>query len=313
MNDIAHVTDKFHSVLYADDTSLTEPLCTFNADLDNTSSSVSDAINKELSLITDWLALNKLSLNAKKTKMMVFHHRQRNISAIIPKLRINDSKIERVKEFNFLGIVLDECLTWKSHIQKIASKIARVIGTLNRLKRFLPCDILKMIYNALIQPHINYGILLWGLKAKRIIKLQKWAIRAITCSKYNAHTDPVLKRLLILKVSDIYNLTALKFYHKYKMDKLPKSFHDLLKPIQINHTHHTRHRNITRFPIPKTVLGKSTIRFTIPELLKDMPSCIIDKLSTHSLEGFAYYTKKLMINEYKEVCEIRNCYICNIP
>ena len=66
MNDIAHVTKKLHSILYADDTSLTEPLCTFNIDIQNNCSAVSDAINKELNLITDWLALDKLSLNAKK-------------------------------------------------------------------------------------------------------------------------------------------------------------------------------------------------------------------------------------------------------
>ena len=67
MNDIAKVTDKFYSVLYADDTSLEEPLCTFNTDLaDNTALSAS--INEELKLITTWLALNKLSLNAKKKK-----------------------------------------------------------------------------------------------------------------------------------------------------------------------------------------------------------------------------------------------------
>ena len=65
MNDIAKVTDKFHSVLYADDTSLTEPLCTFNSEV-NANATVSDAINKELNSIADWLALNKLSLNAKK-------------------------------------------------------------------------------------------------------------------------------------------------------------------------------------------------------------------------------------------------------
>merc|ERR1712208_230168 len=100
MNDIAKVTDKFHSVLYADDTSLTEPLCTFKLEV-NANATVSDAINKELNSITDWLALNKLSLNAKKTKMMIFHHRQKNITSIIPKLFINNSAIERVTEFNF--------------------------------------------------------------------------------------------------------------------------------------------------------------------------------------------------------------------
>ena len=163
MNDISEVTNKFHFTLYADDTSLIEPICTFTTDLKN-NSEASNTINQELKLITDWLCLNKLSLNAKKTKMMIFHHRQRNISEIKLNLSINDTPIEQVNEFNFLGLMFDECMTWKSHTQKICSKIAVVNGTLNRLKRFISCDILKTIYNALIQPHLNYGILLWGKK-----------------------------------------------------------------------------------------------------------------------------------------------------
>ena len=67
MNDIANVTDKFHFTVYADDTSLVEPLCTFTTET-NENSKTSDAINSELKLITDWLCLNKLSLNAKKNK-----------------------------------------------------------------------------------------------------------------------------------------------------------------------------------------------------------------------------------------------------
>ena len=197
--------------MYADDTSLVKPLGTFNVNFGINNILLSENINKELELITNWLSLNKLSLNAKKTKMMIFHHRQRNISNIVPQLYINGSEIERVNKFNFLGTMFDECLTWNSHIQKISSKIAIVAGTLSRLKRFLPFDILRIIYNALIQPHLNYSILLWGFKTKRISKLQKWAVRAITCSRYNAHTDPLFKRLNLIKVDDIYKLSLLKF------------------------------------------------------------------------------------------------------
>ena len=73
--------------------------------------------------------------------MMLFHHRQRNVSELVPKLFINGIRIKREKEFNFLGTFIDECLTWNTHVQKIASKIASVIGKINRLKRFLPRDI----------------------------------------------------------------------------------------------------------------------------------------------------------------------------
>ena len=148
MNDIANVTDKFHFTLYADDTSLIEPICTFTTGT-NGNSKTSQAINSELSLITDLLCVNKFSLNATKKKMMIFHFRQRNISKIKLELFINNTKIEQVKEFDFLGIMLDECMTWNSHINKKAGKISRVNGVLSRMKRFVPTDTLKMIYNAL--------------------------------------------------------------------------------------------------------------------------------------------------------------------
>ena len=134
INDISSVTKNFHFTLYADDTSLIEPICTFTSGT-NGNIEASQSINKELSLITDWLCLNKLSLNAKKTKMMLFHHRQRDISKIELDLFINDTKIEKVNEFNFLGIMLDECMTWDSHIDKIGGKISQVNCALSRLKK----------------------------------------------------------------------------------------------------------------------------------------------------------------------------------
>ena len=198
MNDISQVTDKFHFTLYADDTSLIEPLCTFTVDVKN-KNELSDAINQELNLIFEWLSLNKLSLNVKKTKMMVFHNRQTNIKNMLPNLKINGISIEYVKQFNFLGIVLDEHMTWSPHINKVACKISRTIYTLTRLKKFLPLSILKMLYNSLILPHLSYGILTWGSKPGRLIKLQKWAIRTINNSKYNSHTEPLLKKNNLLK------------------------------------------------------------------------------------------------------------------
>ena len=68
--------------------------------------------------IVEWLALNKLSLNAKKTKFMIFHYKQKSIENIAPKLMINNVVIERVKVFNFLGVTIDENVTWKPHASK---------------------------------------------------------------------------------------------------------------------------------------------------------------------------------------------------
>ena len=70
-------SQKFNLISYADDTTLTFPLCSFTHCDDFTTDSVSDDINQELTAISNWLSINRLSLNASKTKFMVFHYYQK--------------------------------------------------------------------------------------------------------------------------------------------------------------------------------------------------------------------------------------------
>ena len=117
---------------------------------------------------------------------MIFRKPQKKVE--IPVLHIGGENIDCVNNFNFLGIVLNQHLNWHSHTTKIANKICKIIGILNKLKHILPQQILSTIYTSLVTPHLNYCILLWGHEATRIYKLQKKAIRTISKSKYNAHT-----------------------------------------------------------------------------------------------------------------------------
>ena len=112
-------------ILYADDTNLISPLSSFNASFSGTKKyvkHVSEQINIELTNIQEWLNMNKLSLNVRKTKYMIFHHYQKNITNISTTLKISCEPIERVTEFNFLGQTINEHLSWKPHIQKISNK-----------------------------------------------------------------------------------------------------------------------------------------------------------------------------------------------
>ena len=179
------------------------------------------------------------------------------------------------------------------------------------MKKFLPCDVLKVIYNALVQPHLNYGILLWGNKTKRIIKLQKWSVRAITCSKYNAHTDPLFIQLNLLKVEDLYKLNLLKFYHKYKSESLPKYFSGMFENIFANHHYHTRHKEQSIVGRGKSSIADHSIRFALPNLIIKTHDLITRKISTHSLPGFSSYVKLFYISQYNSICTTDNCYVCN--
>ena len=119
-----------------------------------------DVINEELSKICDWLGANKLSLNIVKTKYMLYHSINKRV--IYQKLKINNNNIDRITQFNFLGVILHECMSWKQHIEHIRLKIAKTIWIIARLKSMYPSAILLTLYNTLVTPHLHYCILFWG-------------------------------------------------------------------------------------------------------------------------------------------------------
>ena len=97
---------------------------------------------------------------------MIFHHPQRKIENMIPDLRLNSEPIEKVTDFNFLGLSIDECLSWKAHVQKISNKMSRNIGIMRCLKHYLPLFVLRIIYNTLVLPYFQYSILTWGFQIR---------------------------------------------------------------------------------------------------------------------------------------------------
>ena len=107
--------------------------------------------NKELEKINKWLEANKLSLNADKTKYTFFHklYVSDNIPLKLPKLEINKITIKRVNSIKFLGVLIDENLTWKKHINEIEKKVSKSIGMLYKAKFLLNKKCLKVIYYAL--------------------------------------------------------------------------------------------------------------------------------------------------------------------
>ena len=153
INDLCNASKLFKMIIYADDTTLYSTLDVFG-------NYISKNLNLELTKVADWLKLNKLSINIKKSKFMVFHMPQKQVN--IPNIEIENIKIEFADEFIFLWLTIHKHLKWDSHINKIASKILNIIGIMYRLKHMVPSEILLTIYNGLIKPHILYGLKCWG-------------------------------------------------------------------------------------------------------------------------------------------------------
>ena len=205
--------------MYADDTTLSSTLNQFTDSTQLKNKSVESVINYELGKVIEWLNINKLSLNKEKSKYMIFHVPRKETQTLT--LKIDNTNIEQVDEFNFLGLTLDANLTWKKHVNKIANKCSKTTGVLNKLKHILPLDIKTLLYNSLILSHINYCITVWGYKGSRIVRIQKKAVRIITLNRYNSHTEPLFKTLQILKIDDRLKLQELKFFYKSRHGNEP--------------------------------------------------------------------------------------------
>ena len=108
MNNLPNASEVFEFILFADHTDL---FSTIEYSIPVTSTNVNETLNSELSEVHDWLTLNKLTLNITKTKFMVFHPTQKDVTGLIPTLESNGIKIERVSEFKNLGVIIDENLS----------------------------------------------------------------------------------------------------------------------------------------------------------------------------------------------------------
>ena len=307
INDLNAATKKFDLIMYADDTTLISTLETFGNT--NRPTEIENNISDEISKITTWLHSNKLKLNASKSKFMIFFKHPR----IIPKLNIwaNGNQIDEVQEFNFLGITIDQNITWTPHIRKISIKISRVIGVLRKLKHIFPQHILRLIYNSLIHPHLIYGLNLWGFKHKRITILQKKAIRILAFRPYISHSTSAFKELKIPMLKDLYTIQLYKIYYNNIHNILPVYFQRFLPNYNNGsaHDHNLRHQAL-RLPMTRKEYYVQSTKYQLFKLIRETPQLDLDRCLTSSLVQFVAYFKYKIIEAYNAVCNIRNCYVC---
>ena len=206
INDIQTSSAKFDFFLFADNTNLLFA--------EKSLKSLETVVSKELECVCDWLLANKLTLNIKKSNYVIFHPHQKKTGIDINlKVFGNEHKmLKNLESKNFvkyLGVLIDNNLSWKHHINYIALKISKTIGIISWLRHFIPTSILLDIYRSLIHPYIYYGLLVWGQTTKtnlkkRILILQKRALRLIFFINKREHAIPLFVCANILPVGMLY-------------------------------------------------------------------------------------------------------------
>lgn len=304
INDLPRAT-KFFTSLFADDTGF---LLSATNILD-----LMNKANNELAKASVWFQANELTLNLSKTKYMIFRNKNMNIDQHNIQLKSDNVILERIgndcktKYYKFVGIRLDEFIAWDQHIDFVASKLSCACYALNQVKHILPLHIRKTVYNSLVRSHLEYGILAWGFatnkRMKKIVKMQKKAVRNVTKSSFTAHTDPMFGKQKILKFKDLAEFNAKTFMYKHFYSKLPKSFDSLFQPLA--------GQNRTKNYVLEKVKRKSLLFFPsvfLPQIWNNTHGAL---KNTENLKLFQSYLKDHTFFKYNSFrCDIQNCYAC---
>ena len=287
INDVYKSSQKFDFILFADDT-------TVLLQNSNLSDTLGDVTN-EFSKVSEWMRSNRLSLNILKTKLVIFDNKTKDTSNA--NVLLNGQQITASNQANFLGITIDRKLDWKEHISAVSKKIARLNGVINRLKPFLPKNILLTLYNALILPHLSYSLLLWGNTHATFLnnlhKIQKRAVRNICNVPYRASSAPLFTNLKILTIRGLFNYQLGIFVYKSQCHLLPSSFENFYTHNSCFHNYNTRSKNCLSQPLTRTYLAHSQLRSTGVNFWNSLSQ---DIRSSPSIHIFKKKLKKFLLN-----------------
>ena len=212
VNDLVKSSNVLNFTLYADDTSVTH----VGKNLDT----VISTLNQELQLVATWFNLNKLPLNSDKSQYIIFRTRQKNIPNFFncSSVKITGNSVLKVSNVKFLGVLVDEFLSFKEHALTVSKKLTKFVHLIKKCKSVLTVSSLKFLYNTLIQPVLLYCISVWGNSSATALKpvkcAQKKIIRSIAGVARRHSTANLFTELYILPVSEAHEYISLILVYK---------------------------------------------------------------------------------------------------
>ena len=311
INDLPNASS-FKNFLFADDTSLHMS--------DESLKNLELRANAELSLVEHWFQANKMALNSKKTKFILFNIPNSSKSTEFT-LKLSGENLSRVsacgkeKFVKLVGVALDENLAFKQHTNQIKIKLHRANFILARSGKFLTQEIRVLVYNSLVKSVLEFSSWVYGHCGKSIIEelftLQKKIVRNVMGVRRRVHTNQLFINLGLLKLSDLIEYNTRVVGWKIWYEKAPTNLSDGYEKISLPRK--TRSANEENFKIPFTKKEKMKVApcYSVPKCWNtiDRETKKIASLGKFKRTLLAYY-----LDNYRNQspCKIKNCYACSI-
>lgn len=279
INDLCDLNISGSILSYADDTVLLFK--------DSTWPLVYSKANKGLSKVYDWLNSNMLTLNKSKTVYIPFSINSKNAPPVGLTVQLHNLKcdlndrhicyqLNEVTHTKYLGIIIDRHLKWKDHISATETKIRNILFIFYRLRHLMSRNTLLLIYKALAQSVLQYGIIGWGgantLNMYPLITIQKRLLKVLLNRPVYFSSTTVFEMSQVLDIRQLYIKSLI--FHVYKHpDKYDMADSKLLRE--------TRASKFTIFRIPRRNkhIGQQHADFNAPKIFNLIPPNIIKSAS----------------------------------
>lgn len=260
------------------------------------------AMNEDLKAVQWWFTVNHMILSIKKTMYLNFNLRKnikflQPIKLICASCLLNSSNnicrtnecsiISKADNIKYLGVTLDQVLSWKLHIENIKAKLNNVIRLFYFLRNICNQELLRMLYFAFAQSRIEYGIVLWGsaynTNSNSIFLQQKHLVRVISHRTRTEPSRPLFSKLNILPLKKLFILRVLRKY--YDTVNIPNEV--------VRYKRKLRNAHCSIVPQPKNTCFQKSFYFVAPWLFNSLPNDV--KVSRNRNE-FAKKLKSWIFN-----------------
>ena len=175
---------------------------------------------------------NRLTLSLEKTNYSIFHRPRAKIPSFLDNLKCEQHTIQRMTTVKYLGLYLDDKLTWTDHVTQTSKKLTRIISSFKIIKHFVPDKCKKQLFHAHINSRLKYGLEVYGHTTKNNIQklqvLQNKSLKVLFNKDWYTPTSQLHKDLQLLKLVDNFNHSILQMVYMQRNNLLPPIFDDYL-------------------------------------------------------------------------------------
>ena len=237
-----------------------------------------------------------------KTEVLLFRNIHKTINHSVG-LKLNGKNFSFSRSVKYLGVHLDDLLSWNSHFAELSIKLRKANGLISKLRHFAPKSILLQFYNSFFESHLRYACQIWAQNSNsctRIFKLQKQCVRLLTFSNFNASSSPIFLDLKILKLPDLVKRLNIISIYNVLAKSLPPALNNIYNLKKYPDFHNTRGNALgllTR-PLSRTmkygvcsIIYQSVVQWNEFQLLypgSDLSTLSISELSSTKASFLTY-------------------------